>query len=58
MPHIITNRVARQTHPLCKKKSSPQQRLTGKKGPEKGPEQMEQIPKTYDAIKTAAGVDA
>jgi hypothetical protein len=29
----------------------------GKKGPDKGPEKTEHIPKTYDAIKTAAGAD-
>ncbi len=58
MPHLITNVGARQTHPLYKKKSSPQQGPIGKKGPEKGPEKTEHIPKTYDAIKTAAGADA
>ena len=58
MPHLITNAGARQTHPLYKQKSSPQGEAMGKKGPEKGPDKTEHIPKTYDAIKSACGADA
>ena len=58
MPHLITNVGAPQTHPPYKEKSSPQQVPIGKKAPDKGPDKTEHIPKTYDAIKTAAGADA
>ena len=58
MPHLITNAGARQTHPLYKQKSSSQHTAMGKKGPEKGPDKAEHIPKTYDAIKSACGADA
>ena len=58
MPHLVTNVGARQSHPLYEKSSSPQQVLIGKKVPDKGPDKTEYIPKTYDAIKTAAGADA
>ena len=57
MPHLITNMGSRQTHPLYKTKQSKEPGLMGKKGPDKGPEKTEHIPKTYDAIKTAAGAD-
>ena len=57
MPHLITNMGSRQTHPLYKTKPSKEPGPMGKKGPDKGPEKMEHIPKTYDAIKTAAGAD-
>ena len=57
MPHLITNPGSRQIHPLYKTKSPKEQGPMGKKGPDKGPEKTEQIPKTYDAIKTAAGAD-
>ena len=58
MPHLITNAGARQTHPLYKRKASSQHAALEKKGPEKGPDKTEHIPKTYDAIKTACGADA
>ena len=57
MPHLITNMGSRQTHPLYKTKQSKEPGPMGKKGPDKGPEKTDQIPKTYDAIKTAAGAD-
>ena len=57
MPHLITNPGFRQTHPLYKTKPPKEPGPMGKKGPDKGPEKTEQIPKTYDAIKTAAGAD-
>ena len=57
MPHLITNPGSRQIHPLYKTKPLKEPGPMGKKGPDKGPEKTEQIPKTYDAIKTAAGAD-
>ena len=57
MPHLITNPGSRQIHPLYKTKPLKETGPMGKKGPDKGPEKTEQIPKTYDAIKTAAGAD-
>ena len=57
MPHCITNMGSRQSHPLYKTKQSKEPGPMGKKGPDKGPEKTEHIPKTYDAIKTAAGAD-
>ena len=57
MPHLITNMGSRQTHPLYKTKQSKEPGPMGKKGPDKGSEKTEHIPKTYDAIKTAAGAD-
>ena len=57
MPHLITNPGSRQIHPLYKTKQSKEQGPMGKKGPDKCPEKREHIPKTYDAIKTAAGAD-
>jgi hypothetical protein len=53
MPHLITNPGAKQTHPLYKHKSM------GKpeKMAEKEPEKTTAIPRTYDAIKSAAGAD-
>jgi hypothetical protein len=53
MPHLITNPGAKQTHPLYKNKSN------GKpeKMAEKEPEKTTAIPRTYDAIKSAAGAD-
>jgi hypothetical protein len=57
MPHLITNAGARQTHPLYKRKANTERAALEKKGPEKGPDKTEHIPKTYDAIKTACGAD-
>ena len=50
MPHLITNPGSRQIHPLYKTKPLKEPGPMGKKGPDKGPEKTEQIPKTYDAI--------
>ena len=55
MPHIISNPGAKQHHPLYKTKSKGFS-MTEKKRDE-SPEQTTAIPKTYDAIKSAAGAD-
>ena len=53
MPRLVTNLGAKQMHPLYKRKSN------GKpeKMAEKEPEKTTAIPRTYDAIKSAAGAD-
>ncbi len=58
MPHLITNPGTRQTHPLYKRKSNGNSTASvhGKKANE-NQEQTTAIPKTYDAIKSAAGAD-
>ncbi len=56
MPHLISNPGARQTHPLYKRKCNGTSMASGKKANE-NPEQAAAIPKTYDAIKSAAGAD-
>ena len=59
MPHLFTNAGSRHTHPLYKKKSvkahneSENNLTAGVNGEEK----TTAIPKTYDAIKSAAGAD-
>ena len=55
MPHLITNQGYRQTHPLYRTKSMGN--ATSAKGPADSPEKTTAIPKTYDAIKSAAGAD-
>ena len=55
MPHLITNPESRETHPLYKKKSMGHS-VTSKAHAEMS-EQTTAIPKTYDAIKSAAGAD-
>ena len=55
MPHIITNPGSRQTHPLYKKKSVGNS-MSAKNRAE-SPEKTTAIPKTDDAIKSAAGAD-
>ncbi len=56
MPHLISNPGARQTHPLYKTKSNGNSTASGKKAND-NLEQTAAIPKTYDAIKSAAGAD-
>ena len=58
MPHLITNASSRQTHPLypTKRERNSMSSALGKKADEKT-EQTTAIPKTYDAIKNAAGAD-
>jgi hypothetical protein len=60
MPHLITNPGCRQCHPLYKQKSNGKQdtaSVHGKKAYD-NTEQTTAIPKTYDAIKSAAGADS
>ncbi len=56
MPHRITNPESRETHLLYKKKSMGHS-ITSKAHAEMS-EKTTAIPKTYDAIKSAAGADA
>ncbi len=55
MPHLITNPESRETHPLYTKKSMGHS-ITSKAHAEMS-EKTTAIPKTYDAIKSAAGAD-
>ena len=55
MPNIIANLSSRQSHPLYKQKSAGNS-MSAKKRAD-SPEQTTAIPKTYDAIKNAAGAD-
>ena len=56
MPHLITNKSERQAHPLYPNKRERSSMVAGKK-PAESPERTTDIPKTYDAIKSAAGAD-
>ena len=56
MPHLITNKSERQAHPLYPNKRERSSMVAGKKRAD-SPEQTTEIPKTYDAIKSAAGAD-
>ena len=56
MPHLITNKSERQTHPLYPNKRSNHHSMTAKARAE-SPEKATAIPKTYDVIKSAAGAD-
>ena len=55
MPHLITNPGSRQKHPLYKMKSMGN--TMSAKSRADSPEKTTAIPKTYDAIKSAAGAD-
>ena len=55
MPHLITNPGSRESHPLYKKKSIG--KSMSAKSRADSPEKTTAIPKTYDAIKSAAGAD-
>ena len=55
MPHLITNPGSRQSHPLYKTKSMGN--AMSAKSRADSPEKTTAIPKTYDAIKSAAGAD-
>jgi len=57
MPHIITNPGAKQHHPLYRNKSKDTGNNMSTRKREESPEQTTAIPKTYDAIKSAAGAD-
>ncbi len=56
MPHLITNKSERQARPLYPNKRE-RSSVAGGKRPTDQPEQTSDIPKTYDAIKSAAGAD-
>ena len=57
MPHHITNANERQAHPLYpNKKTHHNNTMTAKEHADMS-EQTTAIPKTYDAIKSAAGAD-
>ena len=55
MPHLITNKSERQAHPIYPNKRNTNS-MTAKARAE-SPEKTTAIPKTYDAIKSAAGAD-
>ncbi len=59
MPQLITNKSERQAHPLYPNKRERSHHNVGGAGkkPAESPEQTTEIPKTYDAIKSAAGAD-
>ena len=59
MQHLVTDPGSRHKHPLYKKKSV-KARSVSEKNPTagvNGEEKTTAIPKTYDAIKSAAGAD-
>ena len=56
MPHLITNKSERQTHPIYPNRRSNHHSMTAKARAD-DPEQTTAIPNTYDAIKSAAGAD-
>ena len=56
MPHLITNTSERQTHPLYPNKRNNNNSMSAKARAD-SPEKTTAIPKTYDAIKSAAGAD-
>ena len=56
MPSIITNTSERQTHPIYPNKRNKSNAMSAKQPAEKEGKTTA-IPKTYDAIKSAAGAD-
>ena len=56
MPHLITNASERQAHPLYPNKRTKNHNMTDK-NTQKCQKKTTAIPKTYDAIKSAAGAD-
>ena len=56
MPHLITNASERQAHPLYPNKRTKNHNMTDKQHAEMS-DKTTAIPKTYDAIKSAAGAD-
>ena len=57
MPKIITNASERQAHPLYPNKRTCHHNVGNAKARTESPEKTTAIPKTYDAIKSAAGAD-
>ena len=56
MPNIITDASERQSNPIFRNKTHHNNTMTAKEHAEMS-EQTTAIPKTYDAIKSAAGAD-
>ena len=56
MPHLITNASERQSNPIFPNKKKPNNSMSAKTRAE-SPATTTAIPKTYDAIKSAAGAD-
>ena len=57
MPHLITNKSERQAHPLYPNKRTCHHNVGNAKARAESPEKTTAIPKTCDAIKSAAGAD-
>ena len=57
MPHLITHASERQAHPLYPNKRTCHHNVGNAKARAGSPEKTTAIPKTYDAIKSAAGAD-
>ena len=56
MPHLITNASERQVNPIFPSNKKPNNSMSAKARAD-SPEKTTAIPKTYDAIKSAAGAD-
>ncbi len=56
MPHLITNASERQSNPIFPNKKKSNNSMSAKARAD-SPEKTTAIPKTYDAIKSAAGAD-
>ena len=56
MPQLITNTSERQSNPIFRNKQKQSNSMSAKARAE-SPEKTTAIPKTYDAIKSAAGAD-
>ena len=57
MPQLITNARERQSKQICRNKRTCHHNVGNAKNRADSPEQTTAIPKTYDAIKSAAGAD-
>ncbi len=57
MPHLITNASERQSNPIFPNKKKPNNSMSAKARADSPEKHTTAIPKTYDAIKSAAGAD-
>ena len=57
MPHLITHASERQANPIFRNKKTHHNNTMSAKAHAEMSEQTRAIPKTYDAIKSAAGAD-
>ncbi len=57
MPHLITNASERQSNPIFPNKNKPNNSMSAKARADSPEKNTTAIPKTYDAIKSAAGAD-